>query len=350
MATPPGTSASHVSHTSALQGLLAGLFLFVSGFTVLLWNEVRIVERYRHEMQIFLKVRPIASDTLRESYHGHLVQTSGQLQTPDVLTDPVFGFSSHAVRLRRRVEVHDGDAFQPADAPLAPIGHMPIGPWSAIAATVNLGSFSLSPALVREMDFFQPVHPRQLQLPEGARVHGDHIFIGENPEQPQTADMRIFYEVLPESDVSVVAQLENTRLTDQWRDAQGRPVFFVKNGIHDLDTMLQRPTFHVLLHEWFFRLLGALLVWSGCHVFLNTARSLTGAQKRVAIALGRELPLRASGVAAVLFGSISLALPWLFLRPFWASALILLALLLLVAYGFAVLLALRSQPNPFSTS
>ena len=350
MATATGANRNQGSIAAALQKLLGGLILLMVGFSLLLWNELRIVQRYQRDMQVYLEVRSTPADTLRGSLHGELVHTAGRLQTPDTLTDPVFGLSAQAVRLRREVEIYDGERFQPADAPGVPRGHQPITPWSATAATVNLGSFALSQELVREMDFFQRTLPRQLQLPEGAQIRGDHVFIGEDPDRPQDSDMRIFFELLPETEVSVIALQDQTRLTGQWRDADGYHFYLVREGVHDVSDLLPPPAFRPSILEWLFRVLGLILTIPGCHLLLMTARSLSGSQPMTAAILGRNFPFRAAGVTAVFFAGPGLALPWMFVHPYRSAAIILLAMILLAAYGVTVVLSLRSQSSGLTSS
>ena len=91
---------------NSFRGVLFGLVLFVAAFPVLFRNEGRAVRRAKAlEEGAGAVVTVDAASALPENA-GKLVHLTGAATTPSVLVDDVFGVSTNALALRRRVEMY----------------------------------------------------------------------------------------------------------------------------------------------------------------------------------------------------------------------------------------------------
>ena len=89
-------------------GIGAGLVMIALATFLLYWNEGRAVRTGDAiaEAQMQTVALPGIS-TLDSSYDGKLVYATGRVVTEDTLTDSMFGITTKAIRLRRKVEYYD---------------------------------------------------------------------------------------------------------------------------------------------------------------------------------------------------------------------------------------------------
>jgi len=90
----------------AVMGVLVGLVLFVLAFPLLFWNEGRAVTTYKTLQEGGNIVVSVAADKVDPSNAGRLIHLTGLADTQATLTDPVFGVSAKALKLRRTVEMY----------------------------------------------------------------------------------------------------------------------------------------------------------------------------------------------------------------------------------------------------
>lgn len=89
----------------AMKGILMGLVLIAISFVLIFWNEGRAVKRHKALQEGGSKVVSVLVDKVDSANEGQLVHLSGQAQTQEVLTDPVFGVGAKALKLQRHVEI-----------------------------------------------------------------------------------------------------------------------------------------------------------------------------------------------------------------------------------------------------
>ena len=90
---------------SSFKGIGFGIVLFIAGTILLWWNEGNFVatgDALNKAQAITQELGDITK--LDPSKNGQLVHATGPVETKDILTDPVFGFSINAIRLERTVE------------------------------------------------------------------------------------------------------------------------------------------------------------------------------------------------------------------------------------------------------
>ena len=108
MAYTETTSTSWFSRLgSSFRGIGFGLFLIFAGTALLWWNEGNFVETGDALNEARAVTQELGDITkLDSSKNGQLVHATGPVETKDMLSDPVFGFSINAIRLERKVEFY----------------------------------------------------------------------------------------------------------------------------------------------------------------------------------------------------------------------------------------------------
>ena len=89
----------------SFKGIITGLALFIAGFPLLFWNEGRAVARAKSLDAGQKAVVSVVVDAVDPANEGKLVHVSGLATTKDVLSDAVFGVTSTAIRLERKVQI-----------------------------------------------------------------------------------------------------------------------------------------------------------------------------------------------------------------------------------------------------
>ena len=90
---------------SSFSGVLKGLGMVIGAGVLIFWNEGRAVKTARSLDEGAGAVISVPSDKVDAANEGKLVHVSGRADTKDTLADPIFGISTVALRLNRKVEI-----------------------------------------------------------------------------------------------------------------------------------------------------------------------------------------------------------------------------------------------------
>lgn len=346
---------------NSIRGVLFGLILFVGSFVLLWWNESRAVRDYQNINELRDKTVAVQPESIARAHDGQPVHVTGEAETPEVLEDPQFGVSQVAIRLRRTVEMYQwrenersetrkkigggtetvteysydrewaGDVINSSGFKQAS-GHenpstMPYEDWQDTADQVTLGSYTLSPPLVRKLDFFETLIPRDPNLPAGAGVEGRHIYFGENPKSPEIGDVRISFQVVEPDTVSVVARQSGSELTP-WRTANGTDYSRVQRGTHTLESMMDQAESEARMQTWILRGVGWLLMALGIGMVLKPLSVMGDVIPLLGNLIGGGIAVVAGLVSAVLTLA-TIAIAWIAVRPLIGVPLLVVAAALL---------------------
>ena len=321
----------------SLQGVLAGLVLFVVGFPLLWWNEGRAVRTARTVGEGASEVLSVDPKTVDPQHEGRLVHVTGVASTNEVIRDPQFGVSVRALRLRRTVEMYQwreearsegwtvppGGTDRPPSTTVSRVWSerlvdssgfsdpvqrrnppsMPVRSEERVVGRATLGAFTLSSELVLRVDRFEAVQPETLPpgAPHGLHVDRGGFFLGTNPSRPEVGDVRVrFAAVLPVT-VSVVARQERGRLEPS-RSRSGRQLEMVEVGVHGAAEMFAAALHRNRLSTWLLRLAGAVLLFVG----LATALRPVVAEIELAPLLGPLFRLGLGWLSAVVVAALTL--------------------------------------------
>ena len=355
----------------SIKSFLFGIALFVASFVVLWLNEGRAVrtEKGLHEGQGAVVEAP--ADRVDTSLNQKLVHVSARATTDEQLTDPDFLIAANAIKLRRKVEMYqwkekkesetkkklgggsetrttysyektwdddkiDSSGFKEAghDNPAA----KPFESRETLAGHVAFGAYTLSPSLVAKMDDYQPVPVSEQQLaklPAEAsaklKVRDNAFYVGSDPASPQIGDARVTFSVISPAEVSVVAKQAGTSF-EPYRASSGLEIEMLKRGVVGAQAMFDVALKQNTVFTWVLRVVGFILMFIGLALFFKPISVLGDVVPFFGSMLAFGTGLFAFVIAAVLsVGTIAVA--WIFYRPFLGIALLAIAIAILVWFA-----------------
>ena len=364
----------------AFKGVLVGLLLFVLAFPLLFWNEGRAVKRARTLKEGGGAVVSVDSAAVDPANEGKLVHATGQAVTSETLTDPVFGVTVAALKLRRDVEMYqwqeraesktrkvvgggtettttytyekgwspriiDASAFE------EPAGHenpgrmrFPSDAWTA--GKVTLGGFVLTPSLVGRIDRYAPLQaPSPDLLPESLRgqVHpyAGGYFLGRDPASPAVGDLRVAFHSVPPTDVSIISRQVGDTF-EPYRASAGGTLELLQLGTHSSEAMIEQAVAANQAALWMLRAIGFVVMLLGLGLMLKPLSVMADVVPLIGRIVGAGTGLIAFLVALGL-STVTIAIAWLVYRPLVGIGLLAAA----GVVGFLIVRALRKHaPAP----
>ncbi len=353
MATDRFTRVTRQSWSSriggAFKGILAGLLFVLGSFFLLFWNEGRAVKRYKTLKEGSGIVVSVSADRVSASNNGKLVHITGRAETEQVLSDPVFGVSAKAVKLKRIVDMYQwredkesttkkkvGGGTETvtkyayrkewSNRPVKssqfeqPHGHEnPPFRYKTMEHTadrVKLGGFTLSPSLVDKIRDYSPLPVKsgsRVRGEPGARVFGEGFYIGANPARPQVGDIKVRFEVVKPTQVSIIAGQQNDTFS-AYRTKAGGNIELLSTGLVSADAMMQQARQNNKVLTWVLRFVGFFLMFLGLNMILKPLAVIAD----VLPVLGRIVSAGSGMISFLLAAVLSLltiAVAWVFYRP-----------------------------------
>lgn len=331
-----------------------GILLFFIAFPVLFLNEGRAVKTARALAEGAAAVVSIDANNPGQAGDGALVHFTGEATTDEVLEDPLFGARVQALRLERQVEMfqwqentetrqeeklggtvettttytyrqdwsstlRDSSRFQESAAHQNPAS-MPYTGESFEAQVVTVGAFQLGDALRSRAGV-----PTELAAQEGwleglpaelrgrAKLSGGKIFVGQNPSTPQVGDLRISFQVVNPSTVSVIGR-KSGNLVEQYTTSNNRQIGMVNQGTQSAEAMFEAAEAGNRMMTWILRFLGFFMMFSGIAMVLAPAKILASVIPFLGRIVGAGTRLVAIAIAAPL-SLFTIALGWIVYRP-----------------------------------
>ena len=97
-------------------GVITGIVLLLAGIVLLFWNEGNNVKNIKTVDELSANYIDIANSPVDPANEGKLVALNGRMKiADDTLSDPEFGVSLHAAKLRRVVEMYQWDETEEDD-------------------------------------------------------------------------------------------------------------------------------------------------------------------------------------------------------------------------------------------
>lgn len=236
-----------------------------------------------------------AAATPGPAANGKLVLAVGAPVVKTPASDAQFGVATDAPALVRKVEMFQWNETRfggsrnyeqnwfdhPVDSSTFsdPAGHANPGtfPISAVrfdSPGVTLQGFTLAPELVHMLDGPEAFNPNLSRLPPNMaatfQAQDGTLVTSVNPARPQVGDLRISWQRIAPSQLTVFARDQDGVLVPA-SDAAGNAIAQVLIGRHALTDVLsdapQPPRF-----KWARRVLSLLLAWAGVALLLPRAR------------------------------------------------------------------------------
>jgi len=354
----------------AFKGIIVGLILFIAAFPLLFWNEGRAVKRYKTLKEGSGAVISIAVDSVNSENEGKLVHVAGTAKTADTLEDNVFGISSNSIKLRRNVEMYqwkektitkkkkkigggtkttktysyskiwserviDSTNFKKPEGHENP-GQMLYESTEKVATVVNLGVFELSPSLVGKIGGYSvlPVESSTLENNpelEGLKVVSGKYYKGANPSSPRIGDLKILFEVVNNTDVSLIsAQSGNT--FKPYQTEAGGTIELLEMGNHSAKEMFKNAQNSNVILTWILRLVGFLMMFIGLSMMFKVLSVIADVLPILGSIVSAGTGIIAFLIALV-FASLTIAIAWIVYRPLLGILLIVIVVVVVFVIG-----------------
>jgi hypothetical protein len=199
----------------------------------------------------------------------------------------------------------------------------------------TLGAFTLGEAVLNEVGGEQSlsIKPDQAAAVAAAAsgygkvgVVDGRIYLGANPARPAIGDYRVSYDYVPLGDFSIVGGQQGSSFTP-YQTKAGDALLMVDNGTVPADQMFAEAVSENTLITWLLRVAGLVLLFVGFAMFLSPI----GVLLDVIPVLGSIARLGTGIVAfflAVLVGTATIALAWLYYRPLLAFGILAVGLVI----------------------
>ncbi len=341
---------SQVSSTSwsqrfgpAIGGVLAILAILVptvivmGSIVLLVWNEGRAITTAEGLSEGAGDVRNVSSDSIDSGNNGRLIHVSGTLTTGGSVTDPDFPVRSHGVRLVRHVEMYQwkeerrsgrggGEEYfrswsdKPIDSDNFQEGHanppMPFQSHEVLAPGTRLGAYAVPDSLLRVFGKTRRIaasdalaNVLQTRVDRPVTVTDGVLYVGRNPHQPATGDIRISFADVPLQKASVVAMQSGISFAP-FRTHAGTAVELIEPGEVPAAVMFKVAEERNVVLTWILRAAGALAMLIGFIALLRTLRGVGHV-----IAISGAGTLLAALLCTVAIAPLAIALGWLWYRP-----------------------------------
>ncbi len=367
----------------AIKGVLIGLLLFVIAFPLLFWNEGRAVKQFKSLKELGAHVVPVASAPIDPGNEGKPVHVTGKADTEAVLTDPVFALSANALKLDRVVEMYQWQEtsqrrtekktgggsettttysynktwsesainsanFHQREGHENP-GTMPYQSHRLVADNVTLGAFRLSSSLVGRIRSYEPLPVEAATtLPEAiretARMHDAGLYFGADPITPAIGDVRVRFNVVKPTEVSVIARQTGDTFTP-YTAKTGKSNELLQVGVHTPDDMIQQAQDMNRKLTWILRLVGFVLMVAGLNMIFRPLSVLADVLPILGNIVGAGTGLIALLLAAIL-SLITVSIAWVVYRPLLGILMLAAAIGLIVVIRGKLKAAKTVVPEP----
>lgn len=355
---------------SSIKGIILGLILFMAGFPLLWWNEGRSIERYNSLKEGPGLVVSVLSDNVTSANNGKLIHTQGLVSTEEVLSDDVFGVSTTAIRLFRNVsmyqwqedvktetkekvggtketrktytyrkdwssrEINSGSFKRPSEHSNP---SMLYKNKTQQAKQVMLGSFKLNSSQISKIGGKTDLKPEDIRPPamlanKEVTSTGDGLYLGSTPADPQVGDMKISFQVVNPTEITLIAQQQGNSFT-QFQTKAGSPIDLLKPGLMDADAMFEAAQKENTILTWAIRIGGILMMWIGLKMVFNPLAVIGS----VLPVLGDLISMGTSVLTFLLAlpcAMLTIAFAWVAYRPLLASGLIAASVIAIVVIKF----------------
>lgn len=367
----------------AIKGVIFGLILVIASPIVLFLNEGRAVHTAQTLAEGKSAVVSVDAAKIDSANEGKLVHFTGRAinATGHELVDPIFQVSQDAIHLRRVVSMYqwredrktetqkdlvgggqkevttytyfEGWKDQPLDSSNFKVaGHMNPVHWRFTgnivdAATVTVRAFTLDSTLAGRMDNFTPVKISAAP-PDGVAASlkpdlvyagmDDAIFISNDPGSkadpnlPRIGDLKVTFEAVLPGDVSVVAMQSAATVAPFQTKTKALELLYVGNrSAAEMFTAEEQKNTTI---TWILRAAGFVAMWIGLAMILYPLKVLADVIGIIGDIMGTGIGI-ITGLVAVTFSCITIAIAWLTYRPLVGIGLLVVAAAAII--GFFVL-------------
>ncbi len=366
---------------NSIKGIVAGGLFFIAAFPILFINEGCAVKDHKRLAEAKKAAIEAPADPIKATNEGSLVVVSGTATTTDAVSDPIFQLSTVALRLERRVEMYQWEEKRSTETRKKvgggevtettysyqkrwssslerssnfkrPEGHenptkMPIESADFQAPHVTLGAYTLPADLVariRESTTLPLTAETLAAMPEAIQstyqMHDAYLYKSADPENPAIGDLRIQFEQVVPTDVTVRSQQVGESFAP-WVSSLGTDVHEIRAGLHSAEDMNAKAVAAAKTRTWLVRLGGFIAMTIGLATILGPLAVLGD----VIPFIGNLIRSASFFIALLLAAALSLvtiALAWFTYRPMISIPLLIAA----IALGWWVRQRNKAAPAP----
>jgi len=351
---------------SSIKGILFGIILIIISVALLFWNEGRAVKTAKSLREGTKSVISVSSQTVNAVNQGKLIHISGYATTNDILKDAEFGISENAIKLKRKSEMYQwretkksdthkklgggtetvttysydkrwednlirSSGFRNADGHRNP-ENMPYQSRTYQADNVSVGEFLLSDGLISQMNNYQPLvldnthkEKASANLYNRLKITDGRYYIGNDPYNPAIGDIRITYEIVPHSDVSIIAEQSGNSLKP-YMTKVGRKLEMLSIGSHSADEMFKDAQSQNTILTWILRFAGFIMMGIGFSMIFSPMSVLADVIPLMGDIVGAGTGFISFSLSAAI-SLITISIGWIFYRPLFGIILIVCAAL-----------------------
>lgn len=348
----------------SIKSVLFGMVLFAISFPVLFWNEGRAVRTSKGLTEGQGAVVSVPIDAVDASKEGKLIHVSGPVKTDAPVADDQLGVQATAVKLIRNVEMYqwkeheksesrkkvgggtetvktweykkewaegriDSSSFKhPEDHenPAAPAFESK----TFTANKVTVGAFTMSSEQVGQLtnSASLPVDAAAAEkLPadihDKFKVNDGKFYQGDDPATPKVGDVRIFFQVVNPTTVSLIGVQTGQSFTT-YSTKTGTTILLVEEGTLTAPQMFKKAQDRNTVMTWLLRGAGFFIMFLGLVMIFKPIVVFADVLPFVGTMLGAGIGLFAFLGAAIL-SFITIAIAWVVYRPFIGITMLVLA-------------------------
>jgi hypothetical protein len=362
----------------AFVGIFVGGAMFVGSFILLFWNEGRAVKTAQSLEEGAKAVISADASAVDPAKEGKLIHLTGTADATAPLSDPDFGVSARALRLKRVVEMYQWDEVKDtkttknvggsqttqttysykkvwADHPIASSGFkesghqnpesMPAKSSSWNAPNAVIGAYALTSGLLDQLSSFSPLTldaaaaARAAAAPSGPwRENQGGLYRGANPADAQVGDLRTTFLQVPSMQVSLVSQQAGHSF-QPFHTHAGRDVEILVTGSHGADEMFADAEKSNSVLTWVLRGVGWLVMFIGLVLIMKPLAILADVIPFLGSIVGAGEAIVA-GLLSVFLSLVVIAVAWIAYRPLIGIALLIAA----VAAGVSIRSRIAASP------
>lgn len=347
---------------NSIKGILVGLIMVVIAFPVLFWNEGRAVKTRKDLNQGAKDFVMVDAAKVDASNDGKLVHFSGMAEAEGKRKDEVLNVKAEALVLRRNVEMYqwyedvktekkkklgggeevtntysyskkwaegriDSSKFKKPGGRDNPA--LPISSQRWVASPITVGEYELPESLVVKINQVGALSldgvkklPKEL-AGRKLKKSGDTLYLAKDPGSPEVGDVRINYEVVNPTVVSVISKQKGNKLEPFQGDA-GTSIHMLQVGEHSAEAMFESAQQSNKVMTWILRAVGFFVMFFGFNLIFKPLSVVADVLPIAGSIVGAGTGLVAFLLAAPL-SLITIAVAWVFYRPLIGVPLLILA-------------------------
>lgn len=365
---------------NSVGGVGFGFILVIAATILLFWNEGRTVKRAKALKQAQKECVELGDiSTINKDKDGKLVYATGIAHTDDTLSDSYFNIRINAMSIERTVEYYQWVQIENKKTKdkiggsqeteitytyekawvssylesgnYKEQGHDNMALTTSIenfkqtAQNVSFGAYTLPDFFISSVGKSEPLNPQldpqqiadlnkqvvKVKNPEKGEeseknyvtITNNVVYLGNDPGAPEIGDVRVTFTYKPnDSKISIVAQLNGSTF-QEFKTKNEQTVSLIENGEVGMEEMFSDAKKANKTWGWILRFLGILLLYMGFRGIFDILVTLLKVLPFLSniASLGTGL---VSGVLAISWGLLIIAIAWLVYRPVIGIALLVL--------------------------